>query len=155
MIEGLQLALEMDGIAADYVEMGDEFAYWRLLRGLWEAGEGFVVVEHDVLPWPGALRQLWDCPEMWCAFPYRLSHDPGFSTALGCTKFSAKLLERTPGAMDVLAEGRYGHSVGDRRHWWGLDGRLSLVLTNLVGLGWPHRHEPPVSHLNERRFGHG
>lgn len=153
-LDAVRLSLHAQGIRARYVAMRDDLAYWRLLRSLWARRRSFLIVEHDVVPWPGALGQLWDCPRAWCAFPYRLSHDAS-ATALGCTKFGAELMRAVPDALDRLGLGIDFSTLEDPRHWSGLDGRLSLVFSATRGWGWPHRHEPPVTHLNPIRFGKG
>lgn len=152
IVPGLELALLMDRVPALYVRMEDDLNYWYVLRELWQERETFILVEHDVIPWPGALKLLWDCPEPWCANPYKLAHDNGFTTALGCTKFDKSLMEKVPELWDRLAEGIDFRCQGDPRHWYGLDGRLGLVLSSTVGMAWPHRHEPPVTHLNPRHM---
>lgn len=148
----LPRVLRQDHIDARYVRMEDDLHYWRLLRELWWEGQSFIVVEHDILPWPGALQGLWECPEPWCAYPYYLSHDPRPTPALGCAKFGAALMADAPGMWDRLAEGRDFRCQGDPRHWWGLDGRIGLVLGEMGARSWIHRHEPPVLHLNRKRF---
>lgn len=42
------------------------FAYGRNFADLWEKGEPFIHLEHDIVPWPGAITQLQECPEPWC-----------------------------------------------------------------------------------------
>lgn len=128
--EWLPVCLKADGVDATYIQMLDEGHYSRLLADLWRAGGSFILLEHDVLPWPGALRQLWDCPENYCAFPYRLSGCVGL--AMGCNKFSTNLLKAYPYTFDAP--------------WNILDGKVKHLLP------YPHMHLPPVLHLNRERL---
>jgi len=72
---------------------GDDYAYWRLLRDLWAAGEAFIVVEHDIEPSAVQLRELAACPRPLCTFEY-LYRGSAAVSALGCTKFGQQLLRR-------------------------------------------------------------
>jgi hypothetical protein len=125
---------------ARYVDVGeDDEAYWRLLVTLWDEGEAFIVVEHDIAPPIGALRELWECRHDWCAFPYDMGG--GFSaTALGCTKFSAALLARAPMAVaDIVTPYRY---------WSALDSHITGAIRRLGEQ--EHIHSPAVQH--ERHY---
>ncbi len=44
------------------------FGYGDNFADLWERGEPFIHLEHDIVPWPGAIDELAGCPESWCAF---------------------------------------------------------------------------------------
>lgn len=127
----IPLCLKAEGVEARYVQMEDDEHYSRLLGELWAKGETFIFLEHDVLPWPGALSQLWNCPEPYCAFPYQLSGCIGL--AMGCNKFSAKLIS--------------SHAFVKPCTWDVLDGKVKHSLP------YPHMHFPPVLHLNQERLG--
>jgi hypothetical protein len=114
----------------------DHRAYYRLLVSLWAEGP-FVIVEHDIVPAPGMVHELWNCPRDWCAFPYRM--DDIVTTAFGLVKFDPELL---PGAGDLL-----GGIIEQHRVWSGLD---SIVIAELHRRGYKeHEHQPPVEHLHE------
>jgi hypothetical protein len=116
-------ALLTEGVACEVAVMTDVADYPDAVRGVWGLGRGFVLVEHDVVPWPGATSQLVDCPERWCAFEYPLA--PGcLSHALGCVK---------------VAAGTDPPSVWPSS-WRELD---ACVYRHL---GMPHLHSPPVAH---------
>lgn len=72
--KAMRLNLELQGLRPRYERMNGaldaEYAYDRLIRRLWSEGQPFVLVEHDILPWPGAVQQLWECDRPWCAFQY-------------------------------------------------------------------------------------
>src|SRR5579863_7361655 len=65
-------ALEGDGYQPIYVQTLGPLGYIDALETMWNTGEGFCVVEQDKVPWPGALRTIWECPEDWCVFPCRM-----------------------------------------------------------------------------------
>ena len=82
-----------------FVDCGaSQWAYPEFFQARWAEGETFINVEHDVVPWPGAIEQLWDCPHDWCWFSY-----PGWTAdeaPFGCVKFSAALIAEHPGVWD-------------------------------------------------------
>lgn len=118
-------------LAVDFRECVDWDAYRRGMRDKWQEGESFIVLEQDVAPWPGALTQLWECPEPWCAFPemhtFVMNH-----TNLGCVKFGERFIAEHP-------------TLWDRPiRWENLDHHLYGELRPEVH----HRHLPPVLHMN-------
>lgn len=134
------LALTMEGLEVTEVVMTDRHHYGRLLTEQWQTGRGFILVEHDIVPWPGALPELDGCPEEWCAFEYpnsRVITDPrsGWCVSLGCTKFSSSLVERVP----------YG-GEWQNRGWDELDGAVYATLQDET----VHVHSPPVAHAKAR-----
>lgn len=121
---------------------GTDTAYTELLQKLWRAGETFAIVEHDVVPWRGALEQLDECPEAWCSFIYPFGD--GMHAGLGCARFRSALLAAHPTAVDdTLAERTETHPAG---HWCSLDDRLSRALTRAGAV--KHVHAPAVGHLH-------
>lgn len=104
---------------------GDDTAYFRLLSGLWAAGETFGIVEHDVTVSAEALDSLDGCPADWCSAPYPYVN--GLYPGLGCARFRAPLLARCPGVMaEVGVMSGEGHPP---RHWCRLDAYLNSALT--------------------------
>ncbi len=79
----------------------DYASYWR---DQWTYGQPFINVEHDVVPWPGALEGLWSCIGAWCAYAYHHGEDYlDGQTAfpyIGCVKIGRGLIEATPGLWD-------------------------------------------------------
>lgn len=108
--------------------------YQDVIEQLWAERETFVLIEGDILPWPGAVEAIWDCPEPWCDYAFLLGG--GYSgLGLGCVKFDASLMDEDP-----WIEGR-------PERWDEVDGRL---LRKLQARGFKnHRHSPPVIHLHE------
>lgn len=136
-------ALEASGYEWEPVYTGlSDLAYANLLAQLWAAAETFTLVEHDIVPWRGALARLEECPEPWCGFAYPLRDDL-MTAGLGCTRFRDTLLTAHPGAIeDTLTEDSPAHPRG---HWCNLDDRLTRVLTRAGAVR--HVHAPPVGHL--------
>lgn len=128
----------LDKYALDirYVQMEGLYAYHGLLKELWSKLEPFVIVEQDVLPWPGAIEELWQCSGDWCTYSYRMHGGIGIAHALGCAKLSARLMASLPNVWD------------EQIAWNTLDQVLFFAARN-AGIE-PHMHRPPVIHLSER-----
>lgn len=120
---------------------GSQTAYTELMQKLWRAGESFAIVEHDIVPWRGALAELDECHHPWCGFSYPFGQ--GAIEGLGCTRFQDVLLAAYPSAVDdTLTEATEVHPRG---HWCSLDDRLMRVLMRLGARR--HVHGPLVGHL--------
>lgn len=122
------------------VEITDTYTYRQYWWDRWADGQSFINVEHDVVPWPGALDALWDCPQDWCAYGYHPNDNfDGSQTGpinlfpyLGCVKFSGTLIAST--RCDRLND------------WLTIDCDLAKSLTNA---GYtPHQHRPAVTNAN-------
>lgn len=126
-------ALSREGILIDAVVMQDDYHYSRLLTDLWKRQESFIIVEHDVVPWPGAIYSMLDCPEQWCAYSYPRA--PGdLIEALGCIFIDESLIKEN---VDL-------HKYWNHVAWNQLDG---AVISQLLRVGYkPHVHTPPVAH---------
>jgi len=124
----------MEGYEVVEVVMNDRHHYGRLFTELWQTGAGFTLVEHDVVPWPGALAQLDTCSEECCAFQY--PNAGSWAMSLGCIRFSDSLVQRIP------------YDIGwQNRAWDELDGGVFATLQGEVDV---HIHHPPVSHVKAR-----
>jgi hypothetical protein len=110
-----------------------EFGYGRNFAEVWDRGMPFVSLEHDVVPWPGAIVQLLACPEARCT--HRFPAAPPGNLALG---FGIQKLRPIGPAPDQWRETR----------WEMLDGFVVPVLNER--LGQVHVHEPPVAHARAR-----
>lgn len=134
-------ALEAEGIAhEEYVCEGD-VGYSELVVDLWADGQGFILVEHDVAPWGGALAELWDCPADWCMFRY-FKYGGGLTRGLGCAKFSDRLVSGHP---DLSITWR-------NTSWRILDGTVGAAVALTLRGEDPDRHPlcihgPPVAHV--------
>lgn len=139
----------MEGYEPVYEYVGDSpFAYFDILRDLWHKGEDFILIEHDIIPWPGALVTFDACEDMWCAFGYLYPPDGYIVTAHGCVRFRAEMMQRIPDLFEIVEanDGRFFKVKDtDTRHWKDLDGCISPVLTGILDR-FPHQHVPAVVH---------
>jgi hypothetical protein len=123
---------------AEFVDVSsDDLAYWRLLQRLWAEGESFVIVEHDICPWPGALSKLYHCPRELCYLEAPMfTYDGGeFMYANNVRKYAASLIARFPDAVENITDRHWRHCAEG-----GLYNRLEKLIS-------PHQHEPAVQHL--------
>lgn len=127
--------IKREGIDCEFITMNSDDDYWKLMCGLWEQREPLVINEHDVLPWPGAIQALFDCPYHWCSYTYEMKGGYGIHHGLGCTKFTTKFMENFP---DVWIN-------VDTTMWNTLDAQLSKAAR--FDNFYPHPHNPPVTHL--------
>lgn len=121
-------------------------AYYGALLDIWERGETFAVLEHDVVCRPDVIEAFAECPEPWCCFGYSdicCQDETGFSPCmeawrnlLGCTRFRRDVINAVPDAISAIPpEGWDWHNVCD-----GLG-------ANLRAAGFTHHwHFPPVEH---------
>lgn len=139
-----EVLIDIYGLKPDfvYVGAGDE-EYWKLMKGIWSLGETFLIVEHDVLPWPGALEELEQCPFPWCSCTYLIKRSKlntqgyGVFHGFGCTKFSAHLIKMLPDVWDQI----------ESRHWKHLDAQFYTQALACDQI--PHPHRPPAIHLHK------
>ena len=136
-------ALHMEGIRPSVATLEDSCDYGQLLASLWAAGEGFILLEADVVPWPGALADLWACRAPWCGRLYPVAPSGPADGGLGCVAFKDVLVREFPRLPERW----------DGWGWKGLDLRVRAAVTNAVGSrsrqGF-HVHRPPVAHARER-----
>lgn len=117
-----------------------ETDYWASLgREWWGFDQGWssdlVVIEQDIQIHERVIPEFMNCKQDWCVFPYRLK--PGLvagtaTASLGCTRFSAELLEQVPYPDEAVK-------------WSQLS---SEIRRRVTGAGYvPHVHGPNVTHL--------
>lgn len=142
----------------EFVEVsGDRWAYIDYFQQRWDECREFVSLEHDVVPWMGAVRNLLCCPEPWCFFGYFPGVVTGMAAVLanglaptGLMKFSPPLIEAIPNVwVDMRA--RYFDKEQYPRPWAFCD-------TWLVGYAeergiTPHQHWPSVLNANLQPVG--
>lgn len=117
-----------------------EDGYWEFWRHRWAGQRGFVNLEHDVVPWPGAMEAMWVCSEPWCAYGYDpndlfADHAHTLFPYLGCVKIGAALIAGTPHMWD-----------GPPARWDELDKHLAGRARE-AGFD-VHQHWPPVVNAN-------
>jgi hypothetical protein len=130
-----------------YRYVGDsETAYSELVCELWEQGETFALVEHDIVVAKGMLDRLARCDQPMCAHPYEWTTNIG--PALGCNRFSAQLLADFPDAANEAAAIDGGHGAGS---WRTFDYWLTRTILEEKYGQVAHLHLPPVEHLNKEK----
>lgn len=115
---------------ATLVEIKDEQSYRLLLQSLWNDGEAFTLIEHDVVPTVEQLERLEECPQAWCNYGYC----PGdWTPTFGCARFSRSLIADTQGVWD-----------DPTWPWYQLDSRFAVFAR---ARRWRHHwHYPHVLH---------
>ena len=132
--QAMRLNFQMQGIEPRmekmYGTLDEEFAYDRLFRRLWAEAEPFVIVEHDILPWPGAIDGLLACREEWCGHQYYVHGQ--LRSYLGCVKFDPVKIGPIPLPDEPVL-------------WSDLDLTIIRALSQRGHTG--HLHGPAVVHL--------
>jgi hypothetical protein len=137
------------------VEMTEPDSYPNYLAERWAEGGPFINHEHDVLPWPGAYRSLWNCPHDWCVFGYGDNEVFTGAAYLGLVKFSARFVLETPGLWEpemwtkmdqTPVPGAPFWAQETPRTWQHCDGHLAkYAQVNHISF---HQHFPSVNHLH-------
>lgn len=115
--------------------------YLRYWKECWRRGQSFINVEHDVVPWPGALEELWECSALWCAFGYHVNdcfadHERSLFPYLGCVKITSELITQLPDAWTFESVPRWDELDG----WFARHARVRGFDV--------HQHFPPVVNAN-------
>ena len=125
---------------AERFQLGPQFdAYHTLLAGIWQEGQGFLNIEHDVEIHADVVHRMRYCPHSWCLYPYRGDHpnragDGTIVGGLGCTRFHTSLVRREADLMATLPVKGYKQ----------LDCHIKPAL---LDRGYAmHIHSPPVTH---------
>lgn len=130
-------ALSREGLFFHAVVMEDDLHYGRLWADLWQRHESFVIVEHDVVPWPGALYMMMDCARHWCSYMYPAAPH-NLTDALGCIKVGVTLMDNYPNL--------YQDYLWAKTPWNQLDGKIIPALISTF-VKDSHVHTPPVAHV--------
>jgi hypothetical protein len=139
----------------NYALMDEDDDYPHFLNKRWDAKRTFLNVEHDVVPWDGALESLWACEEPWCAFAYRedeIYAEDNHTPVFGCCKFSAWFMAATVGVWDAMLDNATdrvrnpsGIDIRGNPKWKLCDGWLRQWARE-EGL-FVHQHFPAVQNL--------
>lgn len=118
-------------------------AYYAALNAIWEQGETFAVLEHDVVCRPDVIQSFEECPEPWCTYGYADICHPACQEAwrnqLGCVRFRKELIDAVSLAMFSIPEGN-----------WDWHEMCNGLGDNLRAAGFTHHwHEPWVEHHRE------
>lgn len=78
-------------------------SYTDFFRQRWNEEKKFILVEQDVVVWPGAIQAIWDCPREWCAYDFHLPNhqtrnleEEKNGVPIGCVKISPEMISKTP-----------------------------------------------------------
>lgn len=123
---------------------GNGWGYLNHLQQCWEAGETFLNLEHDVVPWPGALDSLTGCDRPWCFFHYLPGIDEmaNRTAVFGLVKFDASLIAALP---EVWQDMRVVYAK--RPQPWRYCDVFFFDYATERGFR-PHQHYPPVVNAN-------
>jgi len=131
-------------------------SYAQLVAKLWKDGETFAIVEDDIAPWPGAIKQLLACPRHWCGFHYALPgrwdvEDTGPYKSLwgttGCFKVDSDVMRAAPEL----------YIRWDTHDWRMFDSAFMSAMRHVMGLEASppehtfHVHKPAVAHAMHYR----
>lgn len=85
----------------------DDYSYQKFFEERWKEGKTFVLVEQDIVVWPGAVKKIWDCPENLCAYDAHLPNhqtrtlnDDNTEIPLFCIKISESFIKDHPTLWD-------------------------------------------------------
>ena len=129
----VRIALQHENRHPKCAFMEGDTSYHDLLWKLWDAGEPFILNEHDIISWPGAISKLEECDNPWCTFLYRC--EAGWlKRGLGLVKFD-------PSRLPNIFEEPFGDT-----HWRCLDTQIAQRLER-HGIEVCN-HKPAVTNLN-------
>jgi hypothetical protein len=121
-------ALRMEEASFSTLLCPNPESYGEHFSRVWDRGQPFVIVEWDIVPWPGAVRDLLACPKPYCTHRYPL-HSGQLAVSFGIGKY----VPRGPAPEEWATT-----------EWKYLDGAVVPVLHER--LGRPHIHEPACAH---------
>lgn len=133
-------ALRSERIPFEVVTVEGTYDYGQFLHAQWVIGEEFVFIEHDIVPWPGAVQALLGCKSHWCIYQNMIGHSGKLQSALGIVRFSQRLME-------VQEFANFGW---DKTEWNHLDAQVYGAL-EVDRKFHPHIHTPPVAHLTDMK----
>jgi hypothetical protein len=130
-------ALRQEGIPHELLLEADEPEMWKALRNVWQLGSGFIFLEHDNVPWPGALGDLCRCRRSdWCGHWYPLGGPGQLAPGIGCWRVTTYLVRSRPELWRKW----------EGAPWWGLDAAVTAALSEATGWDHYHLHWPAVAH---------
>lgn len=87
-----------------YTNPNDDYSVHKFFVERWKEKETFIVIEHDVVIWPGAIEGIWNCTGDVCLHDRHLPiHRKRLLTneaPLACIKISRKFIEDNPNLWD-------------------------------------------------------
>ena len=151
------------------VRMVDDDSYLRYFQQRWADCESFISVEHDTLFRAGAIEELTNCPEEWCAFGvmgrdvvwhmdggvheetewYVKNFADGGLVTLALVKFERSFIKKYPDLWDEMpnADVEWKHMP----KWVWCDSWLNYYMRQKEVIC--HQHYPEVFNANPRYYG--
>jgi hypothetical protein len=87
-----------------FTDPNDDYSLHKFFVNRWAEKETFIIVEHDVVVWPGAIEAIWNCESDLCLYDRHLPiHRKRVLTTeapLACMKISKKFIEDHPNLWD-------------------------------------------------------
>ena len=125
----------------------DHWAYTRVLEQEWQQRESFVLMEHDTIPWPGAITQIWRCPYDWCFYGYTPDIDlvENGCAPFGLVKIGAPIIKTFP---EVWSKMREYYDEDYELAWMYHDIWMFDYIVNKLKGPKPHQHYPSVFNAN-------
>lgn len=127
------------------VEMLTDTDYPDFLAKRWRERLPFVNVEQDVVPWPGAIASLIECPESWCGMTYapeQIVGTPIASPMLGLVRFRPAFMAQLPDVWEPP------WPTWGPRYWKACDSRLVVFADAHDPPLKFHQHFPAVTHAH-------
>lgn len=126
---------------------GNVWGYVDYLDKAWALGDSFINMEHDIVPWPGAIQSLLHCRNEWCFFGYLPDLDfiSSGASVFGLTKFESSFIARCPDVWQCWRD----ECIQTKREkpWLGVDVHMGRYARE-HGLWPPHQHFPSVLNAN-------
>lgn len=137
-------ALYPDRFTVEHVRVRNRWGYIEHFEHRWALGEDFINLEHDVVPWPGAMHGLDDCEQPWCFHTYVHGIDSvaNGGAVFGLVRFRAEIIAALPRVWHGLRS-RYGVHPQPWRY-------CDVYFFNYArehGFT-PHQHHPAVFHAH-------
>ena len=135
-----KIALLQYGDRAKFIDLSLQYLeplYWYAdyMHDRWQERQTFINIEHDVVPWPGAIDEITKSAFDWCCYSYSPT-DQVFS--LGCSYFSAIFFSSLSGIFPADID------------WMSLDNYItSSALSRNI---YFHQHFPSVLNANESQL---
>lgn len=140
-------AIWVDVSSGPFAFYGAMYSWWD--RAL-ERHEGIATIEHDVVCRSDVVEAFENCSEPWCVFGYadicHVECMEGWRNELGCTRFSAELIQAVPDALSTPPLGNSGHPIT-----WDWHNMCDGLGNHLRAAGFTHHwHFPWVDHHHMR-----
>lgn len=128
------------------VEMKGDDAYLNYFKQRWDDANPFINCEHDTVFWHGAIDELEECPEEWCAFGVNEtdSFADGTTATLALMKFSEQFIGAHPNLWTQMETADVCWQHLPKWQWCDLWLQHYMNMKNVTC----HQHNPPIVNAN-------